>query len=80
MPKRILLPATITGLYAYSFTVEGESLAGPPGMPIGPMKGVAMTTFSADGKLTQIDTVTVNGQVVADFTHPLVSRQLHGQS
>jgi hypothetical protein len=57
----------------YSFTVEGEKLAGPPGTPIGPMKGVAMTTFKADGTLTQIDTVTVNGQVVADFTHPLAN-------
>jgi len=57
----------------YSFTVEGEKLAGPPGTPVGPMRGVAMTTFKTDGTLTQIDTVTVNGQVVADFTHPVAT-------
>ncbi len=55
----------------YSFTVEGNKLAGPPNTPIGTMKGVAMTTFRDDGTLTQIDTVTVNGIVVADFTHPV---------
>ncbi|HLH07592.1 MAG TPA: hypothetical protein VKW78_10165 [Terriglobales bacterium] len=57
----------------YSFTVEGEKLAGPPNTPVGPMKGVAMTTFRPDGTLTQIDTVSVNGAVVADFTHPVAN-------
>ena len=28
-----------------------------------------MTTFDGKGGLTQIDTVTVSGEVVADFTH-----------
>jgi len=32
-----------------------------------------MTTFKSDGTLTQIDTVSVNGQVVADFNHPLAN-------
>src|ERR1019366_5761294 len=35
----------------------------------GPQVGVAMTEFDGIGALTQIDTVTVSGQVVADFTH-----------
>jgi len=30
---------------------------------------VAMTEFDGKGKLTQIDTVTIDGKVVADFTH-----------
>ncbi len=33
------------------------------------MMGVAMTQFDGNGGLTQIDTVTINGVVVADFTH-----------
>jgi hypothetical protein len=31
--------------------------------------GVAMTEFDGNGGLSQIDTVTINGVVVADFTH-----------
>ena len=30
---------------------------------------MAMTEFDGKGGLTQIDTVTVSGEVVADFTH-----------
>lgn len=56
----------------YGFTLEGQKL-GPPGTPIGPQVGVAMTTFDGRGGLTQIDTVTINGEVVADFTHPTAS-------
>jgi hypothetical protein len=35
--------------------------------------GVAMTQFDGKGNLTQTDTVTINGEVVADFTHPLAT-------
>lgn len=29
-----------------------------------------MATFDGDGEFTKIDSVTINGSVVADFTHP----------
>jgi hypothetical protein len=51
----------------YGFTVQGTKLAGAG--PTGPMVGVAMTQFDGEGKLSQIDTVTIDGDVVADFTH-----------
>jgi FtsP/CotA-like multicopper oxidase with cupredoxin domain len=51
----------------YGFTIQGNKLGGQG--PIGPQIGVAMTEFDGRGGLTQIDTVTVNGEVVADFTH-----------
>jgi hypothetical protein len=52
----------------YGFTVQGTKWAGPG--PTGPQVGVAMTQFDGKGSLTQIDTVTINGEVVSDFTHP----------
>ena len=52
----------------YGFTIHGQKLGGP-GL-IGPQVGVAMTHFDGDGSFTQTDTVTINGFVVADFTHP----------
>lgn len=51
----------------YGFTVQGNKLGGMG--PVGPMVGVALTQFDGIGGLTQIDTVTVAGEVVADFTH-----------
>jgi len=33
------------------------------------MVGVAMTQFDGKGGLSQIDTVTIDGDVVADWTH-----------
>jgi hypothetical protein len=36
-----------------------------------PQVGVAMTQFNGKGGLSQVDTVTINGEVVADWTHPL---------
>jgi hypothetical protein len=41
--------------------------------PIGPQVGVAMVQFDGSGGLTQIDTVTISGVVVADFSHPPAS-------
>lgn len=52
---------------SYGFTVEGQKLGGP-GF-VGPQVGVALATFDGDGGFTQIDTVTISGNVVADFTH-----------
>src|SRR5271157_2251091 len=52
----------------YGFTIQGNKLGGQG--PTGPQVGVAMTEFDGKGNLTQIDTVTINGEVVADFTHP----------
>ena len=52
---------------AYGFTVQGTKLAGLG--PTGPQVGVAMAEFDGEGNFTQIDTVTINGVVVADFTH-----------
>lgn len=52
----------------YAFVVEGYKLGGPPGSPVGPMKGVAMTTFDGNGHLTQLDTVVVNGVQTSSFS------------
>ena len=52
----------------YGFTVQGTKLAGAG--PTGLMVGVAMTLFDGRGNLSQIDTVTIAGEVVADWTHP----------
>jgi len=51
----------------YGFTIQGTKLGGLG--PVGPQVGVAMTEFDGNGKLSQIDTVTINGLVVSDFTH-----------
>jgi hypothetical protein len=51
----------------FGFTLQGTKLAGPG--PTGPQVGVAMTHFDGKGGLTQTDTVTIDGDVVADFTH-----------
>lgn len=51
----------------YGFQVHGTKLAGPG--PTGLQEGVAMAEFDGRGNLTQIDTVTIGGAVVADFTH-----------
>jgi len=51
----------------YGFTVQGTKLGGMG--PTGQQVGVAMTEFDGKGNLTQIDTVTIDGTVVADFTH-----------
>ena len=52
---------------SYGFTIQGNKLGGPG--PIGPQVGVAMTQFDGTGGLSQIDAVTVDGLVVADFSH-----------
>jgi len=51
----------------YGFTVQGTKLGGAG--PTGPQVGVAMTQFDGKGGLSQIDTVTIDGEVVADWTH-----------
>ena len=51
----------------YGFTIEGQKLGGAG--PVGLQVGVAMATYDGVGGFTQIDTVTVDGTVVADFTH-----------
>jgi hypothetical protein len=61
----------------YGFTIDGAKLAGPPGTPIGPQKGVAMTAFDGHGGLSQLDAVTVNGILVSDFTHPVATGTYH---
>jgi hypothetical protein len=52
----------------YGFVVEGERLMGPP--PLGPLKGVALTTFDGKGGLTQVDSISTNGFAAADFSPP----------
>jgi hypothetical protein len=63
-------PACKNALIAgnYGFTVQGTKLGGAG--PTGPMVGVAMTQFDGKGGLSQIDTVTIDGEVAADWTHP----------
>lgn len=51
----------------YGFTIQGTKLGGAG--YTGQQEGVAMTQFDGIGALSQIDTVTVAGEVVADFTH-----------
>jgi hypothetical protein len=51
----------------YGFTIQGTKLGGPGFL--GPQLGVAMTHFNVDGSFTQIDTITISGMVVSDFTH-----------
>jgi len=53
---------------SYGFSVQGTKLAGL-GL-VGLQVGVAMTHFDGQGGLSQIDTVTIDGKVAADFTHP----------
>lgn len=62
-------PACHNGLIkgTYGFSIEGQKLAGLG--PLGPQVGVALATYDGGGRFTQIDTVTINGTVVADFTH-----------
>ncbi|MGH9453948.1 MAG: hypothetical protein ACRD2O_08265 [Terriglobia bacterium] len=48
--------ASLSG--AYAFTVTGQFVAGPP---MGPIAGVAMTTFDGKGGLSQVDHVLHNG-------------------
>jgi hypothetical protein len=55
----------------YGFTLEGQKLGGNG--PIGSQVGVAMTTFDGNENLTQIDSVTVNGVHIADFSHPVAN-------
>jgi hypothetical protein len=52
----------------YGFTVQGNKLGGPG--PVGPQVGVAMTEFDGNGGLSQIDTITIGGHLVSDFSHP----------
>jgi hypothetical protein len=65
---------------SYGFTLEGAKLGGPPGSPVGAQVGVALTEFDGQGKLSQIDAVTVNGILVSDFTHPAASGTYHVNS
>ena len=51
----------------YGFTIQGTKLGGLG--PTGAQVGVAMTEFDGKGNFTQIDTVTIDGKVVADFSH-----------
>jgi hypothetical protein len=51
----------------YGFTVQGTKLGGMG--PTGQQVGVALTEFDGKGSLTQIDTVTIDGEIVADFSH-----------
>lgn len=63
-PSRFCNNQLIAG--AYGFFLQGTKLAGTPA---GAQVGVAMTEFDGAGNLTQIDTVTIGGNTVADFTH-----------
>jgi len=51
----------------YGFTIQGTKLGGL-GFT-GQQVGVAMAQFDGNGNFTQIDTVTIAGNVVSDFTH-----------
>ena len=51
----------------YGFSIQGTKLGGLG--PTGQQVGVAMTEFDGNGNLTQIDTVTVAGNIVSDWTH-----------
>jgi len=55
----------VTG--SYGFTVQGTKLGGSG--PTGLQVGVALAQFDGNGNFTQVDTVTIGGTVVSDFTH-----------
>lgn len=50
----------------YGFTIQGTKLGGKG--PTGQQVGVAMTEFDGDGLLSQIDSVTVDGVQIAEFS------------
>ena len=54
----------------YGFTLQGTKfpVTGVPG-PTGLQVGVAMADFNGDGSFEQIDSVTIAGEAVSDFTH-----------
>jgi len=51
----------------FGVTIQGTKLAGPG--PTGSQVGVAVVEYDGKGNFTQLDTVTIGGEVVADFTH-----------
>lgn len=53
--------ATLRG--DYGFTITGQILQNPLPENIGPVAGVALTTFDGAGSLTQLDHVVHNGNV-----------------
>jgi hypothetical protein len=59
----------------YGFTIEGQKLGGLG--PLGPQVGVAMTTFDGAGGLSQVDTVTIGGVLVSDFSHSPATGTYH---
>jgi hypothetical protein len=54
----------------YGFTLQGTKypVAGATG-PTGLQRGVAMADFDGNGSFEQIDSVTIAGDAVSDFTH-----------
>ena len=60
----------------YGFTIQGTKLGGAG--YTGQMVGVAMTQFDGISALSEIDTITVAGEVVAD-SHTHCYRHLHRQ-
>jgi len=58
--------ATLTGTYA--FTITGQILA--PAAAVGPVAGVALTTFDGGGNLTQVDHVVHNGVAPVEDWRP----------
>ncbi len=50
----------------YGFAVEGMILPAP-GVTI-PIRGVTMTHFDGNGKLTQFDSIILNGTPISDWT------------
>ena len=50
----------------YGFAVEGLILPAP-GVTI-PVRGVHMTHFDGNGKLTQVDSIILNGTPISDWT------------
>jgi hypothetical protein len=69
-PAQTTSPACNNWLIAgdYGFTLQGVKLGGAPGTPTGPQVGVALTHFDGNGHLQQIDSVTVGGVQVAEFS------------
>ena len=51
----------------YGFVVQGTKLIGPG--PTGAQVGIAMAHFDGNGNFTQIDTITIGGLEVSNFSH-----------
>jgi hypothetical protein len=59
-------PLFLAYLSCYGSTITGTLVGGPMA---GPVAGIVLQNFDGEGGLTQIDTVTINGNTIAQGRH-----------